>query len=357
MDLANGVVADHEELLEGQAHVWNQTFSFVNSMSLKCAIQLGIPDIIHNHGKPMTQNELVKALNIHPTKGHCIPRLMRVLINSGFFAQEKIKEETSYVLTNASKHLLQSNSTREFPFTLLVLDPAITSPFHALSTWFSNDDQTPFQTRHGKLLWDYMANEPSLASTFYDAMEADSQQVSRIMVENCKGMLEGVKLLVDVGGGTGAIARDIANAFPQIKCTVFDLPHLACDFQGTRNLDFVGGDMFEFIPPANAIVLKWVLHDWPDEDCVKILTRCREAIESTNEGGKLIIIEIVIESQESSKQPINETKLFFDMLMMVEVNGKERDEQEWEKLFLAAGFTQYKMRPMFGLRSLIEVYP
>ena len=54
---------------------------------------------------------------------------------------------------------------------------------------------------------------------------------------------------------------------------------------------------------------------------------------------------------------ITEAKLFFDMLMMALVTGRERCEKEWEKLFLEAGFSRYKITPMFGLRSLIEVYP
>ncbi|CBI21923.3 unnamed protein product, partial [Vitis vinifera] len=70
--------------------------------------------------------------------------------------------------------------------------------------------------------------------------------------------------------------------------------------------------MFEAIPPADAILLKWILHDWNHDECVKILKRCRDAIPSKEKGGKL----------------------FFD-----------------------AGFSGYKITPMLGLRSLIEVYP
>jgi len=62
--------------------------------------------------------------------------------------------------------------------------------------------------------------------------------------------------VVDVGGGTGTMAKAIANAFPHIDCTVFDLPHVVADLQGSQNLKFVGGDMFEWVPPADAVLLK-----------------------------------------------------------------------------------------------------
>jgi len=46
----------------------------------------------------------------------------------------------------------------------------------------------------------------------------------------------------------------------------------------------------------------------------------------------------------------------FDLYIMV-VNGMERDEQEWKKIFLEAGFSDYKITPVLGGRSIIEVYP
>ena len=101
---------------------------------------------------------------------------------------------------------------------------------------------------------------------------------------------------------------------------------------------------------------QWILHDWSDEECVKILKRCREAITSNNKKGKVIIIDMMVESQKGDEES-TETQLFFDMLMMVLVSGKERNEKEWAKLFFDAGFSDYKITPVLGLRSLIEVYP
>ena len=45
------------------------------------------------------------------------------------------------------------------------------------------------------------------------------------------------------------------------------------------------------------------------------------------------------------------------MVMMVLVKRKERTEKEWAKLFLDAGFNDYMITPILGLRALIEVYP
>ncbi|GMI80542.1 hypothetical protein HRI_001723500 [Hibiscus trionum] len=94
MDMVN-VNGEHaNELLQAQAHVWNHVLRFVNSMSLKCAIDLGIPDIIQNHGKPMTIAELNAALPMqNSTKAISIYRLMRILVHSGFFAHQKLDDD------------------------------------------------------------------------------------------------------------------------------------------------------------------------------------------------------------------------------------------------------------------------
>ncbi|RDX83178.1 Trans-resveratrol di-O-methyltransferase, partial [Mucuna pruriens] len=153
------------------------------------------------------------------------------------------------------------------------------------------------------------------------------------------------------------MAKAIAKTFPQLECTVFDLPHVIDGLDGRENIKYVGGDMFESIPSADAILLKWILHDWNDEQCVKILKKSKEAIiKSKGKEQKVIIIDMVMESEKEDYESI-ETQLFIDMVVMVLYPGKERSEKEWAKLIFSAGFSDYKITPVLGLRSLIEVYP
>ncbi|KAF4397046.1 hypothetical protein G4B88_008892 [Cannabis sativa] len=349
------------ELLGAQGHIWNQIFNFINSMSLKCAIQLGIPDIVNNYRKPMTISQLVLALPINQKKSPCVYRLMRILIHSGFFALQKVEgggegeEEEGYVITDASKLLLKDNPMSVTPFLLSMLDPVMTKPWDFLSNWFQNDDPTPFDTANGMTFWDYGSHQPNLARFFNDAMASDARLVTSVVIEKCKWVFEGVESLVDVGGGTGTVATSIATNFPQIQCTVLDLPHVVADLQGGNNLNFVGGDMFVEVPTAEVVLLKWILHDWNDEESVKILKKCKEAImKSKKKGGKVIIIDMKVENEKDEDDESYETQLFFDMLMMTLLTGKERNEKEWAKLFKDAGFSDYKITPILGLRSVIE---
>ncbi|KAL3812860.1 hypothetical protein ACJIZ3_014128 [Penstemon smallii] len=62
--------------------------------------------------------------------------------------------------------------------------------------------------------------------------------------------------MVDVGSGTGTVAKIIGDAFLGLKCVVLDLPHVVDGLEGSGNLTFVGGDMFESIPSADSVFMK-----------------------------------------------------------------------------------------------------
>ncbi|KAF8720543.1 hypothetical protein HU200_023797 [Digitaria exilis] len=160
-------------------------------------------------------------------------------------------------------------------------------------------------------------------------MAADSRFLMQIVLKECGHIFHGIDSLVDVAGGIVGAAAAIAAAFPSLKCTVLDLPHVVAKAPSVSNVQFVTGDMFESIPPTNAIFLK---------KCIKILKNCKLAIPSRDAGGKIIIIDIVLGSN------LSDTKLL------------EAQEQEWKKIFIEAGFKDYNIIPL-GLRSIIELYP
>ncbi|KAM0938636.1 putative O-methyltransferase domain, S-adenosyl-L-methionine-dependent methyltransferase [Dioscorea sansibarensis] len=169
---------------------------------------------------------------------------------------------------------------------------------------------------------------------FNETMAGDSRLLMKAVVTKCDEVFRGLRTLVDVGGGTGTSARTIAEAFPHLKCTVFDLPHVIADM------------------PESPLVGALILHDWTDEDCVKILKKCKEAV--SERKGKVIIVDIVLDSNKDDPK-LTETQLFWDMVMMAFTGGLERNEDEWKNIFNEAGFSSYKITPL-GVRSLIEVF-
>ncbi|XP_074314973.1 trans-resveratrol di-O-methyltransferase-like [Silene latifolia] len=258
MDPSTLISYDHsEQLLNAQTHIWTHIFSSLNSMALKCAIQLQIPDTIHNHGKPMTLGELANALILHPTKSASLYRITRLLVHSNFLSKSKlVNGEDTFDLTINAKLLLKDHPMSLAPFALAMLDPTLTKPAHHLSSWFRNDDVSPFHTVHGSGIWEYAEIKgavvhfteythkihftfsllskcsPSVASEFFrirfyivflpllrfysnkyfnKAMTSDAKFVGDILMGDVvfKGLLKGVESLVDVAGGTGK--EDLKN--------------------------------------------------------------------------------------------------------------------------------------------------
>ncbi|KAL6641777.1 hypothetical protein ACP70R_019958 [Stipagrostis hirtigluma subsp. patula] len=354
------------ELLQAQAELTCHALGYYKAMALHCAIKLGIPNAINRCGGSASLSELHALLPaVAASKRPYLSRLLRLLAAMGVFREDTPAAGDAagarYHLTAVSRLLVDGDGhacLSQFAANAVIM------PFHfaaalRLPEWFANEDgaeaeTTPFVMAHGGGYWSVLGRDAELGASFGEAMASDSRFVAGIVVRECGEVFAGVRSLVDVGGGDGTMAKAIARAFPHVRCSVLELPRVVDAMPADGTVEFVAGDMMDFIPPADVVLLKFVLHDWSDEDCVRILKRSKEAISTKVPKGKVIIIDIVVGS--ASKQ-IYEAQLLMDLNMMVAMDGKEREEENWSKMFAEAGFTRYKINPILGGRSLIEVYP
>ncbi|XP_025824903.1 5-pentadecatrienyl resorcinol O-methyltransferase-like [Panicum hallii] len=366
------IAEENKELLQAQLELWHHAFGYVKSMALAVALDLGIADAIHRRGGAATLSQILAEAALSPCKLHGLRRLMRALTVAGTFTVATSSEDSGgeavYELTPASRLLVsddvdggdgEGSAMSLSPVLSLVLNPFRVSPLGmGIGAWFRQEGQpgvAPFAVAHGRNMWETAARKPTFNALVNDAMAADSRFLMRIVLRECAEVFHGISSLVDVAGGLGGAATSIAKAFPELRCTVLDLPHVVANAPSGGNVQFVEGDMFQSIPPADAVFLKWILHDWGDDQCVKILKNCKQAIPSRDKGGKVIIIDMVVGSGSSDAKQL-ETQVLYDLLIMG-INGVERDEQEWKKIFLEAGFKDYKIMPILGVRSIIELYP
>ncbi|PPD84758.1 hypothetical protein GOBAR_DD18295 [Gossypium barbadense] len=113
--------------------------------------------------------------------------------------------------------------------------------------------------------------------------------------------------------------------------------------------------MFMSIPNVDAAFLMWILHDWDDEECIKILKKCREAI--PEDKGKVIIVEAVLEEDKEGDE-LGGVGLMLDTALMAITNkGKERTLKEWSSVLRQSGFTRFNVKPTHAVQSVIEAYP
>ncbi|KAL0560962.1 hypothetical protein IC582_001380 [Cucumis melo] len=355
MNFAPQVSISKKEEEEARVQIWKYIFGFVEMAIVKCAIELRIGDTIESHGSPMTLSQLSTALNCSSS---LLYRILRFLVRRGIFKQEITEENViSYDHTPLSRLLASSNNNSMAPLLLLESSPVMLAPWHRLSARIKGNGETPFEAAHGKDVWSFAAADPIHNIVINDAMSCTARvHTVPAILEDCPQIFEGIGSLVDVGGGNGTCLSMIVKAFPWIKGINFDLPHVISSSQQYIGVEHVGGNMLDSIPKADAAFIMWVLHDWDDETCIKILKNCKEAI--SEKRGKVIIVEAIIEErseEENNNNNLGDVGLMLDMVMMAHTeNGKERTIKEWGNVLRQAGFTRYTITPIRAVHSVIQ---
>ena len=206
----------------------------------------------------------------------------------------------------------------------------------------------------GSGIFDYFAEAPLEADAFTESMDGMTAVVAREATRVLDTV--GVERVVDVGGAGGALLVPLLEANPSLKGTLFDRPHViegqaftSIPSRIRSRIDKVGGDFFQSVPSADLYLLKWILHDWNDEECLIILRNCRKAIAP---GGRVAIFELVLgEIGEPDLAPL------MDLNMLVMLTGRERSFAEYRALLAEAGFGEVEMTPTASLMAMITARP
>ncbi|KAC4319862.1 hypothetical protein FH972_027217 [Carpinus fangiana] len=193
-----------------------------------------------------------------------------------------------------------------------------------------------FEKAHGMPFFEYTnVVDLTLGEGFDEAMGQQSILVMKQILKKYKGF-EGLSSLVDVGGGVGSTLNMIVSDYPSIKGINFDLPGALRNARSYKGIEHVGGNMFEEVPKGDAIMLKQILHNWEDEECVEILRNCYKAL---GEGRKVIVINPFAPPVAPETTVVGRFASQCDSIMFsMPGGGKERTEMEFKALALAAGF-------------------
>ncbi|XP_060676160.1 acetylserotonin O-methyltransferase-like [Ziziphus jujuba] len=348
---------NEEDHRRAKFEIWKYIFGFVEMAVMKCAIELGIADIIENHGNPITLFELSSMLGCSPSQLH---RIMRFLVHRRIFIETNTSQSTSpsYSQTPLSRLLMKTGEHSMAAFVLMESSPPMLAPWHCLSARVLGNGSSAFEAANGEDLWSYTIANPAHGQLFNEAMACGARVTVPAIVDKCSDMFEGIGTVVDVGGGNGTALGMLVKAFPWIRGLNFDLPHVVCAAKKTEGVENVGGDMFDCVPKADAVFVMWVLHDWEDDECIQILKKCREAI--PKEKGKVIMVEAVILEKDDAKEEddLSDVKLMLDMVIMAHTNtGKERTLKDWVYVLGQAGFSRHTIRPIDAIQSVIEAFP
>ena len=190
-----------------------------------------------------------------------------------------------------------------------------------------------FDKVFGQPRFDWLADHADEAALFQQAMIALSQGANEAVAEAYD--FGRFARLVDVGGGHGQLLSEILKRHSHLSGVLFDLP-AGVQTARTRlanfppDTEFAAGSFFDSVPPgADVYILKKVIHDWNDEQAVRILRNCRDAMKPQ---GRVLVAETIIPPGNES----NTIKLI-DAAMLVVTGGLERTEAQYATLFTASG--------------------
>ena len=197
-----------------------------------------------------------------------------------------------------------------------------------------------FEAVRRRPLWTSLTAEPEVEQRFNGAMarRAGGQAAAVLAAVD----LSGVRTLVDVGGGRGALLAALLRAGPELSGVVADRPDVAAEaeaaFAGAGLGDRAHGvaaDFFASVPAgADLYLVGNVLHDWDDADCVAILRTVRAAMAP---GARLLVVERVLDVDGRPFAATRDLHLV-DLHMLVMFGARERTFAEYDALLTAAGF-------------------
>jgi O-methyltransferase domain len=195
--------------------------------------------------------------------------------------------------------------------------------------------ESSFGHLHGANLWEWRSKRRDETEIFDAAMSELSVAAGRAIASGYDFSVFNV--IVDVGGGQGALLAAVLGQHTSTKGILFDLPHVVVKAQDvlrtagvTHRCEIMGGDVFKAVPKGgDAYLIKSVLMDEDNDQAIAILKACRS---SMRQSGKVIVIEHLL-------TPPNGPEIIFgDMTMMIMTGGRERTREEFSELFSAAGF-------------------
>jgi hypothetical protein len=203
----------------------------------------------------------------------------------------------------------------------------------------------------GRPVFEHFAANPQEAADFMRFMQAASESVQAEVLRLLD--LSGATCAVDLGGGNGALLCALAKANPHLKGVVYDLPHshdAGLAFAAAKGLadriTIESGDFFASVPAADVYLMKWILHDWDDSSCVKILSNCRRAIAGQ---GRVVLVEYRLgEISDPGRGALA------DLHMLAVTGGRERTAAQYGQLLDAAGFRLKSVKPTVTPFDILE---
>ncbi|MBK9308812.1 MAG: methyltransferase [Nitrospira sp.] len=322
----------------------NLAIGYWASRLVHVAAKLRLADLLKGGSRSI--EDLASAAGVQPGS---LYRLLRALASLGIFAETKGRR---FKLTPLAATLRTGVPHSMHAWAVMINESWMWDSWKELLSGVKTGDM-PFQKAHGMPIFQYLERHPEDLEVFGESMSSLSQAENPAITTAYK--FPKGRTVVDIGGGHGSLLAAILKANPSVKGILFDQSAVIARAENDKHITAKGiasrcrlesGDFFEDVPKGgDAYIMKYILHDWSDEECVKILANCRAAM---NEKGKVLVVDNVV----SAGNDPSWGKLL-DIQMLI-IGGRERTKQEFAALFASAGLKLTRIVPTKCPLSIVE---
>ncbi len=321
------------------------------SQILHAGVRLGIFDALAEG--PRAAARMAQQLSLDPVMSY---RLLRGLACIGVLRED---DDRVFSLTEAGTFLRADHPQSLRGMTLLEEGPEHYAVWKHLCAMVRDGKQDGFRREFGHPIFAHTGADPAYKAVFNEAMTSYSAGETQLVLEALSACdLSRISHLCDVGGGHGHLLCSLLGKVPAARGTVYDLPAtfeardrlLAGKLGAADRCSYVPGDMFASVPAADAYVMKHILHDWNDGECVQILRNIHAASPA---HARVFVAEYVVPDPQTP----HFAKLF-DVHMMCATSGQERTEPEYAVLYGQSGWkfvrTWYPQSRLMGVAEAVK---
>jgi len=320
--------------------MWDCWASMTFMPALTAADELGLFSALD--GPPLATAELAAALSLSE---RAVEGLTGLLSGLGFLA----RTETGFALTEVARaHLLPNGPLYWGDFFRLIRERPLS---HQQLVDALRADRA---TAHDETLYALSAADEARAAAFTAGMHNVTLAPSRAAAT--VGDFDGVRRLLDVGGGSGNFCIELARLRPKIHCAVLELPTV-CSV-ADRYIEAAGLSDRVATIPGNFFLDPWpegydafffsnVFHNWPYEQCLALGTR---AFAAAPAGGRIYLQEMLLDEDKCGPPTVAANTL----TMIWAAEGKQFARNEIVALLEACGWRDIDVAPTFGYYALIS---
>ena len=310
--------------------------------------ELWIPNLLED--APLDIEELAKKAGVNC---EALYRVMRALSGHGIFKEKKGRV---FENTKMSKCLMSGGKGTMAALTKYTGSAWICKDWADIL--FSLDKGTDiYQVKYGKRYFEWLEKNPEEYRIFDEGMLNLSQLSDDPITAVYK--FSKINSIVDIGAGHGTQLASILKANPHIKGVHYDIERVvnAAKQEDPLNdphikdrVEYISGDFFKSVPEGHdAYFMKSILHDWNNEEAIRILKVCRKAM---HENSKLLVTDMVIKSD--NKPYLGD---LMDCGMLVLLGGQERTKEDFEDIFNKSGFKLTRIIATASPYFIIEGIP